>query len=149
MKLISKILSTFFGVGYFPLAPGTAASLCVLFLYKFFLHKLYWPYYLILLSGIFFIGVFCSARYARYRSLEDPQPVVIDEIAGQMLVYFKTAPDWTLLIAGFILFRAFDIVKPPPIRKSERLPGGWGIMTDDLIAGVYAGVLINLYLLIK
>ncbi|MBN1273620.1 MAG: phosphatidylglycerophosphatase A [Candidatus Aminicenantes bacterium] len=149
MKFFSKMISTFFGIGYAPLAPGTVASLCVVFLYKFFLYKLSWPYYLILLAAIFLIGILSSTLYARYSSMKDPQPVVIDEVLGQLLVFFQIAPDWRLLIAGFILFRAFDIIKPPPIRKIENLPEGWGIMLDDLLAGVYAGILINLYILIK
>ncbi len=88
------------------------------------------------------LGVWASSRAAKFSSLKDPQFVVIDEVSGQLLTYVVAlAPlNWKYLLLGFILFRVFDIWKPFPARQAESLPGGWGIMADDWIAGIYAGL---------
>ena len=111
------------------------------------------------------VGVWAASRAAHYWSQKDPQRVVIDEVSGQHLalvlgcavpvwwrapslwpasglgfVTTQTALNWKYLLVGFILFRLFDIWKPFPARQAESLPGGWGIMTDDWIAGIYAGI---------
>jgi phosphatidylglycerophosphatase A len=88
------------------------------------------------------IGIWASSRTARFSRLHDPQFVVIDEVSGQLLTYVVAlAPlNWKYLLLGFILFRVFDIWKPFPARQSESLPGGWGIMADDWIAAIYAGL---------
>lgn len=124
--------------------------------------------------GIFLVstlGVWSAARVAAYAGIEDPQFVVIDEVSGQQLAlflplipvampHFASRPDlsiyglffalslvnWKYLLLGFILFRMFDIWKPFPIRRLEKLPGGWGIMADDWMAGVYAAILLRLAL---
>jgi len=152
MKLLSKIVATFLGVGYFPVAPGSVTSLIVVLLYKFYLYKLAWPHYLLIVFLIFLAGVFASTRYSSELNRKDPRKIVIDEATGQLLVFFRMSEmsqDWLFLLAGFLLFRFFDIIKPYPIRKVETLPKGWGIMMDDIVAAVYAGIIINLYLLIK
>jgi phosphatidylglycerophosphatase A len=89
-------------------------------------------------------GVLVSDNVAKYFAQEDPQFVVIDEVSGQFLTYlFALAPlNWKYLLLGFILFRAFDIWKPFPARQAESLPGGWGIMADDWVAGIYAAALL-------
>ncbi len=118
------------------------------------------------------IGVWSSSRVAEYASLKDPQYVVIDEVSGMHLTlvlaimplglptHLLPADDatvfalysalsllnWKYLLAGFVLFRVFDIWKPYPIRLLEKLPGGWGIMADDWMAGVYAAILLRLAL---
>ncbi len=74
---------------------------------------------------------------------------MIDEAAGQLLVFLYVSPDWTLLVVGFLLFRLFDIVKPFPIRKLEGLPGGWGIMADDIAAALMAKALLHLFIYLK
>ena len=88
------------------------------------------------------LGVWASSRAAKFSSLKDPQFVVIDEVSGQLLTYVVAlAPlNWKYLLLGFILFRVFDIWKPFPARQAESLPAGWGIMADDWIAGIYAGL---------
>jgi phosphatidylglycerophosphatase A len=124
--------------------------------------------------GIFLVsalGVWSAARVAAYAGTEDPQFVVIDEVSGQQLAlvlplipvaipHFASRPDlsiyglffalslvnWKYLLLGFILFRVFDIWKPFPIRRLEKLPGGWGIMADDWMAGIYAAILLRLAL---
>ncbi len=149
MKLLTKIIATVFGIGYFPLAPGTLTSLVCVILYKFFLYKMDWPYYLALLLLLFVIGAVASAAQASQMKTEDPQSVVIDEAMGQLLALFLLNPDWFLLGIGFVLFRALDILKPFVIKRAENIPGGWGIMMDDVIAGLITSIVLNLYLILK
>ncbi len=153
MKSLSKIIATFFGVGYFPVAPGTLTSLIVVLLYKFYLHRLSWPFYLLLLFLLFLVAIFTSTKYSLEIKKHDPRRIVIDEAFGQLLVLFQIGESWGTgwlpLLSCFLLFRIFDIIKPFPIKKFETLPEGWGIVMDDLVAAVYAGVIINLYLLLK
>lgn len=146
---MSKIVSTFLGLGYFPLAPGTFTSLVVLLLYKYFLFTLNRPVYLAFLLIFFLGGVISSSRHSSRLNQSDPSCIVVDEAGGQLLVFFGLNPSWILLALGFFLFRFFDIIKPYPIRKVETLPKGWGIMLDDILAAVYAGILVNVYLLLK
>jgi phosphatidylglycerophosphatase A len=148
MNVVARIISTFFGVGYTPIAPGTAVSLVVILLYRFVLSGLNWPVFIGLMAAVFFIGVWASFRHASVLGRKDPGEIVIDEVVGQMIPLFLLKPSWGLLIAAFLLFRAFDILKPFPVNRAENYPGGWGIMLDDIVAGLYAGILINLYLII-
>ncbi|MGD2245345.1 MAG: phosphatidylglycerophosphatase A [Candidatus Aminicenantes bacterium] len=149
MRLFSKVLATFFGAGYFPLAQGTLTSFIIVLLYKFFLYRLHWAFYLLLVAGIFILGVFSSSVYSKIVKKKDPHQIVIDEVAGQLLVLFRLSPSWFLMLSGFFLFRLFDIAKPLPIRHVEKFPGGWGIMADDIMAAIYAGLLVHIYLLLK
>jgi len=90
------------------------------------------------------LGVFVAGRVERHSGKHDPQFVVIDEVSGQLIalslpfVYLN----WKSWLLGFILFRVFDIWKPFPARQAESLPGGWGIMADDWVAGVYAALVL-------
>jgi len=149
MKLLSKIISSFFGAGYFPVAPGTLTSLVVILAYKFYLFRLSWSLYLLILFLLFFIGVYASTKVESESRKKDPRKIVIDEACGQLLVLFRMGDAWFPILIGFLLFRIFDIAKPFPIKKVETLPSGWGIMMDDIVAAIYAGVIINLYLIIK
>lgn len=96
-------------------------------------------------AAIFAIGVWAASGAERYFARTDPGPIVIDEVVGQMiaLVARPDAP-WKWLLAGFILFRIYDVIKPSPARRAEHLPGGWGVMTDDVIAGLYSLVTLAL-----
>jgi phosphatidylglycerophosphatase A len=135
---------TFFGTGYAPIAPATAAS--------FAFAVLWWlaaPVPLIiqagLLVGVAALGVPAAGRLAD-RHGHDPKLVVCDEVSGMLITYFglMTGPlGWA---AGFFWFRVFDILKPFPVRRCERLPRGWGIMADDWLAGLYAHVTLRLTL---
>jgi phosphatidylglycerophosphatase A len=148
MKLFSKITATFFGVGYFPVAPGTLSSAIIVLLYKFFLYRLSWPIYLFLFFVLFALGTFVSNVYSRMLKKEDPRSIVIDEITGQFIALFLLSPQWTLCVSSFVLFRLFDILKPFPINRVETFPRGFGIMLDDIVAAIFAGILINLFLLL-
>jgi phosphatidylglycerophosphatase A len=95
------------------------------------------------------LGVLAAAAYSSELKKTDPRQVVIDEAAGQFLVFLSITPDWTLLVIGFLLFRLFDILKPFPIRRLERLPGGWGIMADDIAAALMAKALLHLFIYLQ
>ena len=86
------------------------------------------------------IGIPAATIVARESGREDPQIVVVDEVAGQLLALVGVVASWKAFLAGFILFRCFDILKPPPVRRLERVAGGAGILFDDLMAGLYARV---------
>jgi len=148
MIKLAKLLSTFFGIGLFPLAPGTLASLVVVILYKYYLYRLAWPLYLALLFVIVAAGVYFSSVYARSLNLKDPGKVVIDEVAGQLLAVFLLRPDWVILGLAFIIFRFLDIIKPMGVKKLETLPAGWGIMADDLGSGLLVNILFQLAVLL-
>lgn len=137
-------VATVAGVGFFPILPGTVGSAVAVALVAALdtmpLNNVGRSASLTLLVVlIFFLGVWAAGQSERFFGRTDPGYVVIDEVAGQMLAFllFPHA-SWKLLLAGFVLFRVFDISKPFPAGRAERLPGGWGIMVDDLIAGVYS-----------
>ena len=94
------------------------------------------------------LGTFVADVYSRMVKKEDPRTVVIDEAAGQFIALFLLSPQWSLCAASFLLFRIFDIVKPFPIKRVESFPRGLGIMLDDVVAAIFAGILINLFLLL-
>jgi phosphatidylglycerophosphatase A len=92
------------------------------------------------------IGIPAATRVARGAGKKDPQFVVIDEVAGQLVALIAVPLAWKSFLAGFILFRVFDIVKPPPVRQLEAIPEGAGIVLDDLAAGLYALLVVHLFL---
>jgi phosphatidylglycerophosphatase A len=164
----SILLATWFGLGKIPKAPGTwgslggvAVSVLVTWLGfrhdYFILSKDFWttgfhPGHVEVVAAVLIsiIGVIVATRAARYAQIEDPQWVVIDEVSGQLITYylfFWVLPlNWKSWLLGFILFRIFDIWKPFPARQLERLPGGWGIMADDWMAGIYAAIVLRVAL---
>jgi len=137
-------IATGLGSGYFPLAPGTAGSALGLALVIAFRQTSLTPLWLgVSLAAfaglLFFVGVWSAGKAEKVFGRVDPGQVVIDEVVGQIITFVATPRvTWTGLLAGFILFRVFDIVKPFPARGAERIPGGWGIMMDDLVAGLYS-----------
>ena len=148
MKWISGLLSTMLGIGFIPIAPGTIAAFITTAAYRYFLFKLSWQGYILLIIVVFITGSMAASKYAKSINKKDPRTVVIDEVLGQMIPLLLLPPEWGLVIAAFILFRFFDILKPLFIRKTENFPWGWGIMLDDFLAGIYAGIIINIYRLI-
>lgn len=149
MKTVSKLIATFFGLGYFPLAPGTLTSFIVVLIYKFYLHEITWPFHLIIFFFLFFIGTFTSSQLSSASKNKDPRSIVIDEAAGQYLALFQLSHSWFPLLLSFFLFRLFDIIKPFPIKRVEAFPEGWGIMLDDLVAALFAGIIIQVYFLLR
>jgi phosphatidylglycerophosphatase A len=92
------------------------------------------------------IGILAATQVARGSGIKDPQFVVIDEVAGQLMALIGVPLSWKSFLAGFILFRVFDVVKPPPVRQLEALPEGTGIVLDDIAAGLYALGVVHLLL---
>jgi phosphatidylglycerophosphatase A len=148
---IKKLILSCFGLGFLPLAPGTWGSLLALAV--FLAVRYFWPVAIIsvvlLWIMIVLSSVFCLLFAGKAEELEekkDPGWIVIDEFAGQSVALLSVAVTsgkiLAVAIAGFVLFRIFDILKPPPVREIQYLKGGLGILADDLVAGVMAGVVI-------
>jgi phosphatidylglycerophosphatase A len=135
--LVSRLIATAFGSGYSPFAPGTAGSAVGILLF-WPLAGVAWPWQLAAVAVVFLAGVVAAGRVARSVGLEDPGIVVVDEVAGQWLTLAGLPFTPAVALAGFFLFRVMDVVKPWPARDLERLHGGWGIMADDIAAGVMA-----------
>jgi phosphatidylglycerophosphatase A len=131
-----------FGVGYLPLMPGTFGSMVGV---AIFLLLRVWPLQLLFIAVITVLGVWAASRTERLLGRKDPGKVVVDEVAGQMisllpLAFLAAGPWWVWVIVSFNLFRLFDIFKPYPARRFEALHGGFGIMADDLVAGIYGAI---------
>ncbi len=137
------VLAVGFGSGFSPIASGTAGSLVALPIIWVAVRFGGWPTLLAVTAITTVVGLWAAEGVARATGRSDPGIVVIDEIAGQMVTMLFVPLTWQTLTAGFFLFRLADIVKPFPARRSERLPGGLGIMVDDLIAGVYANLAVQ------
>jgi phosphatidylglycerophosphatase A len=146
----SWLIATFFGIGHLQPGSGTWAAAVTVLLWWAASHWLPvgWllPAALLASVVITLIGIPPSTVVARESGRKDPGFVVIDEVAGQMIALIGVPVHWKYLLAGFILFRSFDIVKPFPLRRLEALPGGAGIMMDDVGAGLYALVLLQIWL---
>lgn len=138
----AHLLACGFGLGRLPRAPGTFGSLLALPLY-FLMSGLPAIYYGAVVLVLFGVGVWCCGRTAAALGTIDPAVIVWDEVVGFLIALALTPSGWRWLILSFVLFRLFDIVKPFPLRRLERLPGGWGIMVDDVGAGLYAGLLLQ------
>ena len=148
--LWATLVATFFGAGKLKPGPGTWGSLAAALIW-FGLSRLFpansQTAVLAALAAIAVVaGIPAATRVARATGKKDPQFVVVDEVAGQWITLLFVPVTWKTLVAGFILFRGFDIVKPPPVRQLEELPGGTGIVLDDVAAGVLAFVVMQLLL---
>jgi len=140
------LCATVLGVGHAPFAPGTFGSLPALPLCWALAHAGGWVAQIVALLILVVGGTWAAHGAAAQLGLRDPGPVVIDEVAGQLLTLLALPVTGPVLALGFLLFRAFDIVKPPPARQAEFLPGGIGIMADDLCAGAYAHLALRGFL---
>lgn len=143
-------IATFFGTGFLKPGPGTYASTATVALWlvaAFPLHHntqhlLIATFIALALSTA--VGIPAATRVARESQRKDPGFVVIDEVTGQLIALLALTPDWPHALLALLLFRFFDILKPPPIRRLEALPEGTGIVVDDLAAGVYALIVVQL-----
>jgi phosphatidylglycerophosphatase A len=143
MRGVAIALATCFGVGYVPVAPGTFGSLAGLALW------LILPTPATLAAGIvitFLVGAWASGVAEQHFGASDPGPAVIDEVMGMLATMFMNPGGWVSASAGFFLFRLFDVIKPYPANRLERLPGGIGIMADDLMAAIYANLALRVCL---
>jgi phosphatidylglycerophosphatase A len=140
--LWATLVATFFGAGRLHPGPGTWGSASALLLWAALAHAISptyrAPVVIALAILVTLVGIPAATQVARASGTKDPQFVVIDEVAGQLIALIAAPLTWKTFAAGFILFRAFDIIKPPPVRQLERLPEGTGIVLDDVAAGIYA-----------
>ena len=149
MKLSQKLLrifTTLFFSGYSPIAPGTAGTAVVALLYVIFSGWIesfgFFPW-LVVLSVFSVVAVYTSHLMSREWG-KDPGRIVIDEGVGFLFTVAFLPVGIATAVAGFFVFRVLDILKPPPARQIEALPGGWGIVADDIVAGIYSNILLRI-----
>lgn len=146
----ATLTATFFGAGRLHPGPGSWGSAATVLLWwlltRWLEPNLQTAAAIALASFVTLIGIPASTKVARASGLKDPQFVVIDEVVGQLITLVAVPVSWKSLLAGFILFRGFDIVKPPPVRQLEQLPEGTGIVLDDVGAGLYAFAIMHVLL---
>jgi phosphatidylglycerophosphatase A len=147
MRQLIVLLATWGGVGFCPLAPGTLGTLAAI---PFFLLLSLLPLwiYLLCVLGIGLAACWAAGRAESIFGEQDPRAIVIDEVVGFLAVMIALPPTWPYLLAGFCLFRAFDVLKPPPIRFVEqKVKGGYGVVLDDVLAALYAHIAIRILVL--
>ncbi len=148
--LWATLTATFFGIGRIKPGPGTWGSAATVLLWTALSYKLplhvRTPTAIALAVVVIILGIPAATRVSRASNKKDPQFVVIDEVAGQLIALIAAPLAWKTFLAGFILFRVFDILKPPPVRQLEKLPEGTGIVLDDVAAGLYALIVMQLLL---
>ncbi len=144
MTRLAVFIATGAYCGYFPLAPGTVGSAAGLALFA----VLRWTTSPVLEAGVivvlFVAGVWAGTIAERYFGVVDPGPIVVDEVVGMLITLAFVPVAWPGALAGFFLFRLFDVIKPFPARRFERLHGGLGVMSDDVMAAVYANLALRL-----
>jgi phosphatidylglycerophosphatase A len=142
---VADAVSTWFGCGYSPVAPGTAGAVAAIGIAVLIEHYTAWKpgWFAVLALALTGPAIWSSGETARRRQLKDPRFVVVDEVVGQWLALAGAwSLNWKSYLAAFLLFRVFDIWKPPPVRQLESLQGGVGIVADDLMAGLYAALVL-------
>lgn len=147
MNYFIIVLASGFGAGYSPIAPGTFGTLVAIPIYLV-LSRIPFPIYELTLLTFFFLSSWISDRAQNYWGRKDHPRIVIDEILGFLVTMLWVPKTPLLIILGFFLFRFFDIVKPPPLRLAEKVKGGYGVVLDDVLAGVYANIVLQLVNLI-
>ena len=144
------LIATFFGAGRLPMAPGTwgsAATVLIWFVLTRWIAPDWQPGFALGVAALAtLVGIPAATRVARETGIKDPQFVVIDEVVGQFITLIAVPVSWKTLLLGFILFRVLDTTKPPPVRQLERLPEGTGIVVDDIGAGLYALMIMQVLL---
>jgi len=144
---VAKAIATWFGCGYSPIAPGTAGSAAALAIAWLLLEKAGWQALHVGALAIAFLplAVWASDSTALQLKRKDPGLVVVDEVVGQWItISGATSLSWKAYLGAFLLFRLLDIWKPPPARRLESLRGGFGIVADDAMAGIYGAVVLFL-----
>jgi|SRR5579862_5966822 len=144
---LATVLATWFGCGYAPAAPGTAGSLAGLAIAALLAHYAGWgPLQFAVLSAVALApAIWAAGNTATRLNLKDPGVIVVDEVLGQWVALAGARPlNWKSMLAAFALFRLFDIWKPQPVRALEAVPGGAGIVLDDVAAGIYAALVLFL-----
>ena len=150
MKTLSKIVSTLFGIGFLPYAPGTIASALTVFFWYLFIQFFSVYTFIIFVLIIIIISINLVNLYLENHSSNDPSEVVIDEFIGQSLplMFLSQNSELFEMIFAFVCFRIFDIYKIFPVNLAERIKGSYGIIIDDVIAGIYSIILLMIYRII-
>jgi phosphatidylglycerophosphatase A len=152
MNRLSKTVIIFISQGAysgrFPIAPGTAGTAVGVLLYLW-MKGLSPALYLAVCLLLFAVGTWAAGRAEVLLERKDPPSVVIDEVAGFLLSMFMVPPQWGFVVAGFFLFRIFDIIKPYPLNRLQDLHGGAGVMLDDIGAGIYTNIVLQLAAYLK
>lgn len=154
---VSLAIATFGGIGYLPLVPATWGSFVTAGLYFFFQYAAEksvisptsagissWMAMLVFIGFLFVIGTWAASHVTKIKSEKDPGIIVIDEVVGQLITFLfvPAGINWVFFLIGFFVFRFFDIWKPFPARQLEKLPSGFGVMADDVMAGIYSAVVL-------
>lgn len=144
MNQFALFVASFGYVGFFPIAPGTAGSLAALALFAFVRWVGMPAFELAMIAVVLVVGIWSANGAERALGRKDPGPVVIDEVLGMLITLALLPVSLSGVLLGFLLFRLFDVVKPYPAGRLEHLPGGYGIMLDDAMAGVYSYLVLRL-----
>lgn len=143
--IFHKIISTSLGIGYIGKGAGTYASIFTCLLWYFLMPGIYEPKFVaVLLTLLITMQGVRSANQVEVLWGKDHQRVVIDEVAGMCITLLFVPIELKYIVAGLVLFRFFDIVKPLGVRRLEKWPGGWGVMADDVLAGIYANIVMQI-----
>jgi phosphatidylglycerophosphatase A len=143
-NFLIRAFATVLGVGFLPFAPGTWATAVGVVIAYFLGSNM--PVYTILLLVLLILGIMTTGIIEKQMNQKDPGILVIDEVVGIMIALWGLPLLWQVMVCGFFLFRAFDMFKIYPINKLEAQPGGWGIMLDDCMAGVYTNIILRIAL---
>lgn len=138
----ARVLATWFGCGLSPIAPGTVGTLAALPLWLLLREGGPWVVFAAAVA-VTLVGVWSAGVVARADALKDPQIVVIDEVAGVLFALAGAPQSAAGILGAVVLFRIFDMTKPFPARRAENLPGGWGIVVDDVVAGLQAALVLR------
>jgi len=142
VKKIFLCIATGFGIGYLPGAPGTYGALLAIIIYFFLPNPII--YYIMFLILAIILGILAAKVAEKYFGKKDPSQVVIDEMLGMWLALLNSSNKWFYILGAFLFFRFFDILKPFPIKKIEKIGGGLGIVLDDLMAGIYTLIILQI-----
>ena len=143
MNRLFLLLASGLGAGFSPFAPGTAGTLAAIPI-ELFLSRIGFPVYELTLLTFFFFSSWIAEKAQNHWQKSDDRRIVIDEMMGYFLTMLWIPKTTLFIILGFFLFRFFDIVKPPPIRLIERAKGGFGVVLDDVLAGVYSNIILQI-----
>lgn len=143
-NFLIKTCSSVFGLGYMPVAPGTFGTLGAFILWLVFFRYLDRSSFMVALVLIIFFSCYIAELASKIYKAKDPQKIVIDELCGFLVAVSFSGRSLLMGLLGFALFRLFDILKPWPVKKFESLPGGLGIVMDDVMAGVYGAFVLGI-----
>lgn len=148
-KLFVRLMATGLGAGKIPFAPGTAGTLLGIPLFIIF-SRMSWQLHMLSIVALSFLAAYVSGEMEKILGSKDAPSIVIDEIVGYQFTMFLITPTPLCIASGFIAFRIFDIVKPFPIGLCEKkIPGGWGVVADDIVAGAYGHIVLTLGIFIQ